>query len=66
MSRNLDETINADQTMAYQQDEVVWVKLGTCWWPAEVQLPEHLPKEIVTSLSKKIPFAVVKFFDEDK
>ncbi|KAF4521075.1 hypothetical protein B566_EDAN012374 [Ephemera danica] len=48
----------------YMPGDVVWVKLGSCWWPGEVKDIDSLPEEITTALKKR-PLAVVKFFGED-
>ncbi|CAH4022309.1 uncharacterized protein LOC123706687 [Pieris brassicae] len=54
-----------DQTeVNYADGDVVWVKLGSCFWPGEVVGIEKLPADFVTSF-KKPPIAVVKFFQED-
>ncbi|KAL4717237.1 hypothetical protein ACJJTC_017124 [Scirpophaga incertulas] len=48
----------------YLDGDVVWVKLGSCWWPGEVVGPEKLPPDLLPSF-RKPPIAVVKFFQED-
>ncbi|PSN51401.1 hypothetical protein C0J52_04462 [Blattella germanica] len=48
----------------YLEGDVVWVKLGSCWWPGSVKDVDQLPEEILVSLKKK-PIAAVKFFQED-
>ncbi|XP_068622750.1 mucin-17-like [Battus philenor] len=48
----------------YLDGDVVWVKLGSCWWPGEVIGPEKLPPDVLPSF-RKPPIAVVKFFQED-
>ncbi|CAG9116895.1 unnamed protein product [Plutella xylostella] len=48
----------------YLDSEVVWVKLGSCWWPGEVVGAEKLPPDVLPSF-RKPPIAVVKFFQED-
>lgn len=53
-----------EQTNAYDDGDIVWVKLSNCWWPGEVCKESRLPDDLVNSLKKK-PFAVVKFFQED-
>ncbi|XP_022131153.2 uncharacterized protein LOC111004430 [Pieris rapae] len=54
-----------DQTeVNYADGDVVWVKLGSCFWPGEVVGIEKLPADFITSF-KKPPIAVVKFFQED-
>nr|XP_021181754.2 titin [Helicoverpa armigera] len=50
--------------VSYLDGEVVWVKLGSCWWPGEVVGPEKLPPDVLPSF-RKPPIAVVKFFQED-
>ncbi|GBP07639.1 hypothetical protein EVAR_2763_1 [Eumeta japonica] len=49
----------------YLDGEVVWVKLGSCWWPGEVFGFDKLPPGVLSSF-RKPPIAVVKFFQEDK
>ncbi|CAK1580939.1 unnamed protein product [Parnassius mnemosyne] len=49
---------------SYLDGDVVWVKLGSCWWPGEVVGPEKLPPDVLPSF-RKPPIAVVKFFQED-
>ncbi|GAB0090518.1 hypothetical protein DMENIID0001_052540 [Sergentomyia squamirostris] len=53
-----------EQTNAYDDGDIVWVKLSNCWWPCEVYEDSRLPPDLVASLKKK-PFAIVKFFQED-
>ncbi|XP_026325829.1 titin-like isoform X2 [Hyposmocoma kahamanoa] len=48
----------------YLDGDVVWVKLGSCWWPGEVVGPERLPPDVLPSF-RKPPIAVVKFYQED-
>lgn len=48
----------------YKDGDIVWVKLGSCWWPGEVHDFDKLPPEWVSNL-KKPPIAIVKFFDEN-
>lgn len=48
---------------SYDSGEVVWVKLGSSWWPGEVKNAEELPSEVLDF--KKAPLVIVKFFDED-
>ncbi|KAJ0175071.1 hypothetical protein K1T71_009212 [Dendrolimus kikuchii] len=48
----------------YLDGEVVWVKLGSCFWPGEVVSLEKLPPDVLPSF-RKPPIAVVKFFQED-
>ncbi|XP_071449855.1 uncharacterized protein [Hetaerina americana] len=50
---------------SYAEGSVVWVKLGSCWWPGEVKSVDSLPEEILQNLKNR-PFTAVKFFDEDK
>ncbi|XP_055676587.1 titin homolog isoform X2 [Lutzomyia longipalpis] len=52
-----------EQTKAYDDGDIVWVKLSNCWWPGEVCEEARLPADLVASLKK--PLAVVKFFQED-
>lgn len=49
----------------YLEGDIVWVKLGPCWWPGQVQDYDKIPADIVQAFKKK-PLAVVKFFQEDK
>ncbi|XP_034949242.1 titin homolog [Chelonus insularis] len=56
-----------DQTeITYDDGEVVWVKLGACWWPGQVVGFENLPEDIQLEFKKKPLIAVVQFFQEDK
>ncbi|XP_047532730.1 uncharacterized protein LOC125067879 [Vanessa atalanta] len=48
----------------YLDGDIVWVKLGSCWWPGEVVGSEKLPPDVLPSF-RKPPIAVVKFFQED-
>ncbi|XP_069677350.1 mucin-17-like isoform X2 [Periplaneta americana] len=50
--------------VSYLDGDVVWVKLGSCWWPGHVKDVDKLPEEILSSLKKR-PIAAVKFFQED-
>lgn len=55
---------NSSATLVtFKEGAIVWVKLGSTWWPGEFKDAENLPPEIIF---KKPPFAVVKFFEEDK
>jgi len=49
----------------YLDGDVVWVKLGACWWPGQVIGLENLPEEIKNEFQKKPLIAAVKFFQED-
>lgn len=61
----LNIVVMCEKTEVYYLDgEVVWVKLGSCWWPGEVVGPEKLPPDVLPSF-RKPPIAVVKFFQED-
>uniref|UniRef100_A0A1Y1MWZ1 PWWP domain-containing protein n=1 Tax=Photinus pyralis TaxID=7054 RepID=A0A1Y1MWZ1_PHOPY len=54
-----------DQTpVEYKDGDIVWVKLGSCWWPGEVQDIKSIDEEII-AVPKKPIIAAVKFFDED-
>ncbi|CAB3221714.1 unnamed protein product [Arctia plantaginis] len=53
-----------NSAISYLDGEVVWVKLGSCWWPGEVVGFDKLPPDVLPSL-RKPPIAVVKFFQED-
>lgn len=50
--------------VVYKNGDIVWVKLGSCWWPGEVQNLDDLPADWLTDF-KKPPLAAIKFFDED-
>ncbi|XP_044730546.1 titin-like [Chrysoperla carnea] len=52
-------------SVQYNDGDVVWVKLGPCWWPGEVHDIKRVPPEIQPGL-KKPPIAYVHFFQEDK
>ncbi|KYN09609.1 PREDICTED: serine-rich adhesin for platelets-like [Trachymyrmex cornetzi] len=49
----------------YLDGDIVWVKLGACWWPGQVIGLDNLPEEIQTEFKKKPLIAAVKFFQED-
>ncbi|XP_077290961.1 uncharacterized protein LOC143914567 [Arctopsyche grandis] len=50
--------------VTYLDGDVVWVKLGNCWWPGEVWGFDRLPPGLLKSF-RKLPIAVVKFFQEE-
>ncbi|KAI5695554.1 hypothetical protein M8J76_007029 [Diaphorina citri] len=54
-------------TVDYQKGDVVWVKLGSLWWPGLVHDYDSLPEDIKadTQAFKKQPIAYVKFFQEE-
>lgn len=64
----IDKLVNmCEQTeINYLDGDVVWVKLGGCWWPGQVVGFEHLPEDIQAEFTKKALIAAVKFFHEDK
>lgn len=47
-----------------QPDEVVWVKLSSIWWPGQLVKKEEWPEECLTM--KKVPIAVVRFFQKEE
>ncbi|XP_071865704.1 uncharacterized protein [Bombus fervidus] len=49
----------------YLDGDVVWVKLGGCWWPGQVTGFHNLPEDIQHGFQKKPLIAAVKFFQED-
>ncbi|KAI4474630.1 hypothetical protein M0802_015523, partial [Mischocyttarus mexicanus] len=49
----------------YLDGDVVWVKLGGCWWPGQVTGFHNLPEDIQREFQKKPLIAAVKFFQED-
>ncbi|XP_076231915.1 uncharacterized protein LOC143177693 isoform X2 [Calliopsis andreniformis] len=49
----------------YLDGDVVWVKLGACWWPGQVTGFHNLPEDIQNEFKKKPLIAAVKFFQED-
>ncbi|EZA60207.1 hypothetical protein DMN91_010710 [Ooceraea biroi] len=49
----------------YLDGDVVWVKLGACWWPGQVTGLRNLPEDIQAEFQKKPLIAAVKFFQED-
>ncbi|CAK9825203.1 hypothetical protein ANTRET_LOCUS3260 [Anthophora retusa] len=49
----------------YLDGDVVWVKLGACWWPGQVTGFHNLPEDIQEEFQKKPLIAAVKFFQED-
>ncbi|XP_065169746.1 titin-like [Atheta coriaria] len=58
-----------DTPSEYKHGDIVWVKLGNCWWPGETVGFEHLEESVKEDLQSssraKLPFAIVKFFQED-
>ncbi|XP_043278032.1 mucin-17-like [Venturia canescens] len=55
-----------DQTeINYLDGDIVWVKLGACWWPGQVTSFHNLPEDIQIEFQKKPLIAAVKFFQED-
>uniref|UniRef100_A0A8D9DWZ6 PWWP domain-containing protein n=1 Tax=Cacopsylla melanoneura TaxID=428564 RepID=A0A8D9DWZ6_9HEMI len=54
-------------TIDYQKGDVVWVKLGSLWWPGLVHDYDSLPEDVKadTQAFKKKPIAYVKFFQEE-
>lgn len=54
-----------DQTqISYVDGDIVWVKFGTIWWPGEVYAENRLPPGLLESF-RKLPIAVVKYFQEE-
>lgn len=51
--------------ISYLDGDVVWVKLGACWWPGQVTGFHNLPEDIQEEFQKKPLIAAVKFFQED-
>ncbi|XP_066995700.2 serine-rich adhesin for platelets [Anabrus simplex] len=51
--------------VSYLEGDIVWVKLGSCWWPGKVRDINNLDEEILESFRKR-PIAAVQFFEEDK
>ncbi|KAK2583429.1 hypothetical protein KPH14_009408 [Odynerus spinipes] len=49
----------------YLDGDIVWVKLGACWWPGQVTGFHNLPEDIQHEFKKKPLIAAVKFFQED-
>lgn len=50
--------------IAYVDGDIVWVKFGNLWWPGEVYGEHRLPAGLLKSF-RKLPIAVVKFFQEN-
>lgn len=48
----------------YLDGEIVWVKLGSLWWPGQVVGNDKVPPDVLESF-RKPPIAIVKFFEED-
>ncbi|XP_065366119.1 mucin-17 [Calliphora vicina] len=47
----------------YRDGDIVWVKLGNNWWPGEVTGSNRHPEGLIKHL-KRVPYCVVKFFNE--
>ncbi|XP_060527328.1 titin-like isoform X2 [Cylas formicarius] len=60
----LDSDDSFSNPPVYKDGDIVWVKLGGCWWPGVVKNLEDLPEDLLKEF-KKPPLVVVKFFDED-
>jgi hypothetical protein len=56
---NERDKMSEEECPKYKDGDIVWVKLGPCWWPGEVT--ENGPEDFT---SKKPPLAIVKFFNE--
>lgn len=55
-----------DQTeINYLDGDIVWVKLGSAWWPGQVTGLDNLPDVLQAQYKKKPHIAAVKFFQED-
>lgn len=50
--------------VTHSDGDIVWVKLGPCWWPGQVCGFDKLPPGLLKSF-RKTPIAVVKFFQEE-
>ncbi|XP_055857338.1 uncharacterized protein LOC129920147 [Episyrphus balteatus] len=48
----------------YQDADIVWVKLRSCWWPGEVCSQQRQPEGLLRNTKRK-PYCVVKFFQEE-
>lgn len=54
------------EPVQYTHGDIVWVKLRFCWWPGEVVEYDKLPENVRDELQfKKMPLAIVTFFQED-
>ncbi|KAG7203553.1 hypothetical protein KM043_013601 [Ampulex compressa] len=51
--------------ISYLDGDIVWVKLGACWWPGQVTGFHNLPEDIQDEFQRKPLIAAVKFFQED-
>lgn len=49
----------------YKDGDIVWVKLGNNWWPGEVTGRTRHPEGLINHL-KRVPYCVVKFFNENQ
>ncbi|OXU17079.1 hypothetical protein TSAR_014484 [Trichomalopsis sarcophagae] len=49
----------------YLDGDVVWVKLGSSWWPGQVVGFEKLPEDVQLDFKNKPLIAAVKFFQEE-
>lgn len=60
-----DEVVMCDQTeISYSDGQIVWVKLGSFFWPGEVIGSDKVHPDVLKSF-RKPPIAIVKFFQED-
>ena len=53
------DKMSDDEGPKYKDGDIVWVKLGSCWWPGDGT--DFAPEDYS---SKKPPLAIVKFFNE--
>lgn len=53
------------EEISYEDGDVVWVKFYNLWWPAEVYGEERCPPGLFKSFRRRLPIAVVKFFQEE-
>lgn len=58
----MSSEISSEPSVSFKEGDIVWTKLGSRWWPGVVRDLENLPHEVEF---KKLPLAVVQFFDED-
>lgn len=50
----------------FQPGDVIWVKCGQLFWPAQVQDYAKLPDDVKADLDEdNLPKVIAKFFDED-
>ena len=58
--------LEGNMVSEFKSKDVVWVKCGQLFWPAQVESFDDLPSDIKQDFDQnKLPKVIAKFFDED-